>query len=243
MGRLPNARSRTRLALVMSTMPASAQRLARSLVDGTYTRAVPVNFVGQNVVFVVAMPPQAFDAEAFESQHDVGPVQTRIANNPELAVAQYQQLRVLVIPGQLQVDFKPDIPQKLISQVASYLLEQVATFRPTAVGFNGQLLIEVSAEAEEDPTSSVFSAQVLAARVQGEQPRGGFKVVYTAEGARWTFAVDPDLEQTHNWVASVNRHYDHLPTGDSADAAVTWFAGLRDGLPEQLRTLTSTTET
>jgi hypothetical protein len=198
---------------------------------------VPVTFSGRNLVCLSSFPPSAFDPGELEGPLDLGRPETRV-DNPDLAVAQYSDLRILIAAGRFQADFRVGASRGLIRDACPLLLDLVANFRPTAVGFNGTLNVELGDE-DEDPIGRIFNATALAERVGGQNARGGFKVTYMADDARWTFSVEPDADAANVWLASVNRHYDSLPTGDLQQSAISWFAALNEELPNQFRALTS----
>lgn len=178
--------------------------------------------VGRNLVCLGTLTPSGVSLERFEESVGLPRPQTQIAN-PQLTLGEYDGVRLLGLEGRVQLDVGAAVEATRRRAAGAAVLDQLAAFRPTALGLNG--IVRVVLEGDErDPTESLLAIPDVSERLSASPIRGGFKAVYSTEAFRMTIGVDPDLDDASAWVGSANRHYDYFPEGEARDSALDWFA-------------------
>jgi hypothetical protein len=204
----------------------------RARSDGTrHNRGVRLQFTGRALVCIAPVPPSAVDFERFQHTLQLGEPRTQVRTD-QLAVLDYRDLQLLATEGRLHADFRPSAARDLVRQATQETLEYVALYRPTGVGFNGNVRVDV--EDGEDLFAGIVDEGRLAANL-GQAPRVGLKLVYREDEATISLDFQPVVNEDRVWLVGVNRHYDSLPSDEARAAAVAWFAALNDELPRLVR--------
>ncbi len=196
-----------------------------------------VEFVGRSVVCLVVMPPTSLDLQSFETAIGLDRPTTQVTN-PQLAVAEYPRLRLLVTPdGRAQCEFASNASTDICRRAAAELIRQAEPFAPRAVGFNGQARLEAEPE-EEPPVAGLFNAEAVASFLRETPERSGAKFVYRADDrATLTLDISPAENEPSVWIVSINRHYAGRPDAETRERGVSWLAALSNELPPLVRRL------
>lgn len=202
-----------------------------------YTLAtMRLDFAGRNVVCLSAMPPTAFDFEAFERATGLARPATQVVN-AQLALVEYGRVQVVIPPdGRLQFNTQPNASRDLVRRGAGEVLRQASAYAPTGVGFNGLVRVELT-EDESDPLKALLDESLIVERLGVQVTRRGLKLVYPLEEARMTIDVIPDEDDVQGSTLQINRHYSSVPGDGALDQAISWFAALNDELTGLARRL------
>jgi len=192
-----------------------------------------IEFVSRGVVCLAAMPPSTLDVAAFETATGLDRALTQVIN-PQLAVADYGRLRLVVVPGQpsnqIQLEAPGNVNRELCRTAATELIRQATPYALRGLGFNGYG--KISCEDEEDPVRALLNEAIINERLGTELSRAGIKLVFPMDGARATLDISPPAdEDPASWGVSINRHYAGAPDDDERARAISWFAALNDELP------------
>jgi hypothetical protein len=159
--------------------------------------------------------------ELFEEAANLSRPQTQVSNS-QLTLGEYDGIRLLGVEGRVQVDLSPEVDSARGRAVGAAVLSQLVAYRPTALGLNAVLRIELD-EGETDPTEPLLDLDRVAERLSATPVRGGLKVVYSTDDLRTTLGIDPDLDDASAWIASANRHYERFPEEPEQGSALDWF--------------------
>jgi hypothetical protein len=181
------------------------------------------------------MPADALDIDGVIQALQLGRPQTQVMN-AQISLLDFGRFRLLVTQERIQVDIPLNASDDLIRRGLREVVRQVEPFRPTGVGFNGVVQVEL-AQGEQDPSRVFFDASDASERLGAPTGRGGWKLLYLEEGAQLTLSLDPVVGEDRVWLFQVNRHYAQTPAAADADAAIGWFQGLDEQLLGQARQL------
>jgi hypothetical protein len=197
------------------------------------------------MVCLAAMPPMSLDLSAFEKATSLGRPAMQ-ALQPQLAVADYGQVRLLVVLGQpsnqIQLEAPGNLDGDLCQRAGAEVIRQAAIHGGVrGVGFNGFARVTTDAQ-EQDPTLALLDTELINAGLGTAVTRAGVKVVYPIDDGLATLDISPLVEDNDQWLASINRHYQAIPDEDELARAFGWFADLNDGLVQIVRRLLNPTD-
>ena len=195
-----------------------------------------VESVGSNVVCLTAMQPTALDLAALETAGQLGRPATQVVN-PQLALADYTRLRVIVTPdGRAQADFNSNVSRDMCRRTATELVRQASIVGVRGVGFNGVAKLEC--EPDEQPLHRFFNPEAVQHLLGTEPERSGAKFMFSADDrARLTLDITPHEDEPTVWIASLNRHYAGPADDDVYQRGISWLAALDSELRTMLRRL------
>jgi hypothetical protein len=196
-----------------------------------------VEFGGRTVVCVAAMQPMTLDLAALEREVELGRPTTQIMN-PQLAIGEYDKLRVIVGPdGRVVAEMAPNIARDTCRRAAAEVIRQATPSALRAVGFNA--IARIEAEGDEQPLAGVFDTAATATFLEEEPSRLGAKFVYPSDDAgRLTLEIAPDDDSPRTWLVNWNRHYT-VPDDAINERGLSWLAAANEELPSLLRRLPS----
>jgi hypothetical protein len=198
-------------------------------------RRMRLTWQGRNLISISSMPPVALELDRFAVETARGRATSQVTT-PQLVLGDFDGVRIAAVETRQQIDLAPETSDQEASTLAGWLLDEVQRYRPTGVGFNAVIRLEVEGN-DTDPVAQLVQREVAAGRLGIESARYGFKIVYRADSARVTLSIDPDVDDDRAWVASVNRHYNSPPQGDERAAAVEWFAASSHAFEDTIREL------
>lgn len=196
-----------------------------------------VEFGGRTVVCVAAMQPMSLDLAALEREVKLGRPTTQIMN-PQLALGEYDKLRVVVGPdGRVMAEMAPNLARDTCRRAAAEVIRQATPFALRAVGFNA--IANIETEGDEQPLGNIFDTSATATFLGEEPSQLGAKFVYPSDdAAQLTLEIGPAVDAATTWLVNWNRHY-IAPDDAIVKRGISWLAAANEELPSLIRRLPS----
>lgn len=190
----------------------------------------------RNIVCPISIPPTGFPIQDFAQKLELGPVEQQIQVS-QYALWEYQDLRLQVLPDRLQLGFRETASSESVRAAAEEFISLMRErFGIEELGFNANLRIRLEEDENKDPTTGIFPAGKIVARLGGANPRGGIWLMYEDDESNWWIELIPDLTEPDWWVFSIQRNFSPFPDDEAKRTGVLeWFADSATHLLEQCK--------